>query len=125
MKRSQQVSAPLLAAAALTLLNGCRQQQMKRCVDEQNRVVDEKFCQDLSNQPGQPLNRQPISPGIPYFPYHYYYGGSGGFGIGSPVYGGGYSPSPGVSYTTRGGFGSSFSDGGSHSSGGHSSGGGE
>ena len=69
-----------------------------------------------------------------FIPYHYYYGGWGGYGIGSVVGGGSYAPSPGRSYTTRsgvttrGGFGSSFSEGGSHSSGssssGHSSGGG-
>ena len=122
MKRSHQVSAPLLAAAALTLLNGCRQQQMKRCVDEQNHVVDEKFCQNLPNQ--QPLNhQQSMNPAVPFLLYHYYYGGSGGFGLGSTVYGGGYTPLPGASYTTRGGFGSSFSSGGE--SGGHGSGAGE
>jgi hypothetical protein len=115
MKRSHQVSAPLLAAAALTILNGCRQQQMKRCVDEQNHVVDDKFCQNLPNQ----QQNQPTNPGITFIPYHYYYGGTGGFGLGSIATGGSYVATPGVSYTTRGGFGSFF--GGGDSGGGHGS----
>jgi hypothetical protein len=115
MKRSHQVSAPLLAAAALALLNGCRQQQMKRCVDEQNHVVDDSLCQ---NQPGQ-------NNGVTFMPYHFYYGGTGGFTPGSVVSGGSYLASPGVSYTTRGGFGSSFAGGGAHGSGAGSSGAGE
>ena len=112
MKRSLNVSAPLLAAAALTLLTGCRE-QMKRCVDEQNHVVPDNLCQkDPSNGPMGPING----------PYRYYYGGSGGYNIGSPVSGGGYTPSAGTSYstsTTRGGFGGSSggSGGGDSSSG--------
>ncbi|MGH9597752.1 MAG: hypothetical protein ACRD3K_13230, partial [Edaphobacter sp.] len=50
-------------------------------------------------------------------PYRYYYGGWSGFGLGTQVGGGSFSPAPGASYTTRGGFGSSFAEGGSHSSG--------
>jgi hypothetical protein len=45
--------------------------------------------------------------------YHYYYGGYGGYGLGSAVRGGSYVPSPGRSYstgTTRGGFGGFFSE---------------
>ena len=114
MKRSLNVSAPLLAAAALSLLTGCRE-QMKRCVDEQNHVVPDNLCQNLPNG-GQTGAYGPI------YPYRYYYGGSGGYGIGSPVSGGGYIPSPGTSYstsTTRGGFGGSSggSGGGDSSSG--------
>jgi hypothetical protein len=124
MKRSTQVTAPLLAAAALSLLTGCRRPEMQRCVDEHNNVVDDSFCK---NQPNQPQQRPDGHGGfLPLFiPYHYYYGGWGGYGIGSQVGGGSYSPTPGRSYTTRGGFGSSFAEGGSHanSSGeGHSSG---
>jgi hypothetical protein len=124
MKRSAQVTAPLLAAAALSLLTGCRRPEMQRCVDENNKVVDDSFCK---NQPNQPQQRPDGHGGfLPLLiPYHYYYGGWGGYGLGSQVGGGSYSPTPGRSYTTRGGFGSSFAERGSHSSSsgeGHSSG---
>jgi hypothetical protein len=128
MKRSTQVAAPLLAAAALSLLAGCQKPEMQRCVDENNKVVDDHFCANLSNQQAQ---QRPDGHGgfFPIFlPYRYYYGGFGGYGLGSTVGGGSYSPATGRSYanrsgvTTRGGFGSSFSEGGSHSSGGESGG---
>jgi hypothetical protein len=120
MKRSAQVTAPLLAAAALSLLTGCR--QMQRCVDEHNNVVDDSFCKDQPNQTQNSTAPHPL--------FRYYYGGWGGYGIGSTVGGGSFTPSPGISYVTRGGFGSSFAESGSHSSsggegGGHSSSGGE
>jgi hypothetical protein len=116
MRRSAQVAAPLLAAAALAMLSGCRKPEMQRCVDENNKVVADNLCE---NQPNQ---QQPRSPGmgglLPLIPlYHYYYGGWGGYGLGSTVGGGGYAPAYGRSYatgsgrTTRGGFGSSFSSG--------------
>ena len=150
MKRSVQVSAPLLAAAALALTTGCRKPQMQRCVDEQNHVVADSFCQNPTHPPfhftgaqcfdaqnhavaanycNTPLDIRPTGSGFVYIPmYRYYYGGGGGYSVGSVVTGGGYTPSPGVSYsssTSRGGFGSSF--GGDSGSSGHSSssGGGE
>jgi len=118
MKRSAQVTAPLLAAAALSLLTGCRKPEMQRCVDEQNHVVDDKLCANLPDQQGVQQQRPDGHGGfLPIFiPYHYYYGGWGGYAIGSQVGGGSYAPTPGRSYTTRGGFGSSFAEGGSHSS---------
>ena len=128
MRRSTQVTAPLLAAAALSILTGCRKPEMQRCVDEQNHVVDDKLCANLPDQQGIQQQRPDGHGGfIPFFPYHYYYGGWGGYGLGSQAGGGSYSPTPGRSYTSRGGFGSSFAEGGSHSSSsgeGHSSGGG-
>jgi hypothetical protein len=121
-RRSAQVAAPLLAAAALALVTtGCRQPQPKRCVDDKNQVVDPSFCavsdQDRSN---------PLYHGSGW-PYHYYYGGSGGYAPGSFVSGGSTVPSAGVSYstTTRGGFGSSFGGGEGGSGGGHGGSGGE
>ncbi len=129
MRRSKEVAAPLLASTALALLSGCHQSEMQRCVDENNKVVDDKLC---ANQPGdaaaqrqlqdqQNVQRQHNGLGIlPYVAlYHYYYGGSGGRSIGSVVTGGTTAPIAGHSYssTTRGGFGRSFSSGGSHSSG--------
>jgi hypothetical protein len=127
MKRSTQVAAPLLAAAALALTTGCRRPEMQRCVDEHNQVVDDSLCANPPPQNNQ--NRNLGGPGyIPYIsPYRYYYGGFGGFNLGTPVGGGTFIPSPNASYTTRsgattrGGFGSSFSNGGAHGS----SGGGE
>src|SRR5438046_8296788 len=93
MKRSAQVTAPLLAAAALSLLTGCRRPEMQRCVDEHNNVVDDSLCKNQSSQPQQ----RPDGNGgfIPFFPYHYYYGGWGGYAIGSQAGGGSYSPTPG------------------------------
>ena len=134
MRRSSNVAAPLLAAAALAISTGCRRPEMQRCVDENNKVVDDSLC---ANQPQGQTQQRPDGRGgfIPFFlPYHYYYGGWGGFGLGSVVGGGSYYPDPSRSYvnrsgaTTRGGFGRSFSSGGSHSSSsssGHGSGAGE
>ncbi|MCU1320449.1 MAG: hypothetical protein JWM43_98 [Acidobacteriaceae bacterium] len=123
MKRSIQVAAPLLAAAALAMSTGCRKPEMQRCVDENNVVVDDKLCANLPNQQG--VQQRPDGHGgfLPFLiPFHYYYGGWGGYGLGSRVGGGTFAPSPGRSYatrsgvTTRGGFGRSFSSGGAHGS---------
>jgi hypothetical protein len=107
VKRSSSVAAPLLASAALALLSGCKQPEMKRCVDEHNTVVDDSLCN------AQQQAKQPNPTGGFYFsPYRWYYGGWGGYGRGTTVGGGGYVPAIGHSYsssTTRGGFGSSFS----------------
>jgi hypothetical protein len=113
MKRSTNVAAPLLAAAALSLLTGCRRPQMQRCVDENNNVVDDSFCK---NHPGEQQRPDGHGGFIPFYPYRFYYGGWGGYGLGTQVGGGSYTPTAGASYTTRGGFGSSFAEGGSHSS---------
>ncbi len=117
MRRSTQVATPLLASTALALLAGCHQPEMQRCVDENNKVVDDLLC---ANQPGAQQQQQHSGVGIiPYLPlYHYYYGGSGGRGIGTLVNGGSSSPLAGHSYSTgtsRGGFGRSLSGGGTHS----------
>jgi len=116
MRRSSSVVAPLLVSAAAAMLSGCGP-EMQRCVDQQNHVVDPKFCQNL------PPAAQQGGGGMPYFsPYRFYYGGMGGYGFGSVVSGGGYVPSAGHSYsitngTTRGGFGSLFSGEGAHGGG--------
>ncbi len=146
MRRSAQVAAPLLASTALALLSGCREPEMQRCVDENNKVVDDKLC---ANQPGdaeqqrqlqEQQNRERQHNGLGILPYialyHYYYGGSGGRGLGSVVTGGTSAPISGRTYvngsgvrsgTSRGGFGRSFSPGGAHSGsgegGGHGGGG--
>ena len=126
MRRSNHVAAPLLAAAALALNTGCQKPQMQRCVDEQNRVVDDSLC----NNPTATHEMRPDGHGgfFPFFPYRFYYGGLGGYALGSMVNGGSYTPDSSHSYATRsgtitrGGFGSSFSEGGAHSSSGSSSG---
>ena len=110
MKRSVHVSAPLLAGVALALNTGCRQTQMARCVDDQNHVVPDSFC----DNPHQTTNYS----GVPM--YRPYYGGIGNYYIGSTVSGGGFTPMSGASYSTstsRGGFGSSFGGGRGGSSG--------
>ncbi len=126
MKRSVKVSAPLLASVAVAVLGtGCRQAEPKRCVDENNHVVDQSFC---GGQPGSGSGTNAVNgryaPG--FYPYHYYYGGLGGYALGALASGGSNSPVAGHSYSTstsRGGFGSSFGGGGE--GGGHGGGGGE
>ena len=117
MKRSAHVAAPLLASAALALLAGCRQQEMRRCVDENNHVVADNLCQQSVGQQGAAQQQRPDGHGGFLFlpmPYRYYYGGTGGYGLGTQVGGGAYNPTPGRSYassTTRGGFGGTMSSG--------------
>ena len=116
MKRSTQIATPLLAATALALLTGCREPQMQRCVDENNKVVDQSFCRDQNQQ----QNNSSVH--IPSF--HYYYGGYGSYDPGTIATGGSLTPVSGVSYSsTRGGFGSSF--GGEGEGAGHGGGAGE
>ena len=122
MRRSANVVAPLLASAALMLLTACREAEDQRCVDESNHVVDPSFCKNLPTNAQQPVAGSMTNNGgyynngifIPHY-YRFYYGGGGG-GIGGFASGGGYSPTPGHSYsfsgTSRGGFGSSFGGGG-------------
>jgi len=134
MRRSSQVIAPLLASAAVSLLAGCKTYETKNCVDEQNHVVDPKYCNNLPN------GQQPVAGTLSnnggyygndgaFYPHYYrfYYGGNGG-GFGSVVSGGSYTPIAGHNYatpgTTRGGFGSLFSGSSGGSAGeGHSAGG--
>ena len=120
MRRSPQVAAPLLALAAAAMLQGCRKPEMQRCVDENNKVVDDSLC----GKPQQGMRSDGHGGFVPFIiPYRYYYGGYGGYGLGSVVSGGTTTPTAGRSYatrsgsTSRGGFGSSFSEGGSHGSG--------
>ena len=112
------------------MLTGCRKPDMQRCVDENNKVVDDSLCANLPNQQAAQQQRPDGHGGLLpiIIPYRYYYGGWGGYGIGSAVGGGSTTPSFGRSYATRsgrtlrGGFGSSFSEGGDGS---HSGGAGE
>ena len=95
MKRSTHVAAPLLAAAALAITTGCEKPQMQRCVDQNNKVVDDSFCANLPPATQNQQNQNLGGPGyFPYLPYHYYYGGWGGYGLGTLVGGGSYYPDP-------------------------------
>ena len=122
MKRSAKVTAPLLASLALGITSGCRKPEMQRCVDENNHVVDDKLCANQPQTGDQQQNQNPTTHGyVPYIPlYHYYYGGWGGYGLGSLAGGGTTTPAEGHSYinssgvrtgTVRGGFGRSMSGG--------------
>lgn len=122
-RRSLTVAAPLLAAAAFSITTGCNRQQadMQRCVDEHDNVVADNLCQNTPGNPIQTRTEQRPDGHGDFFPvfiplYRPYYGGMGGYGIGSHVYGGGYTATPGRSYAspsvTRGGFGHFFSGGG-------------
>jgi hypothetical protein len=132
MRRSAKVAAPILAATAFSMLTGCRKPELQRCVDENNKVVEDSFCanlpQDNSNQMYPNMNGNGYVMHRPLF--HYYYGGWGGYTPGTLAGGGAISPAEGHSYVTsrgvrtgtvRGGFGRWFS---SHA-GGHGGGGGE
>ena len=115
MRRSAYVTAPLLALAASAILAGCRKPDMQRCVDEHNVVVGDNLCQAQGVQGSQQQRPDGHGGFIPFIlPYHYYYGGYGGYGLGSSVGGGSFAPSAGRSYanstgarsgTARGGFG--------------------
>jgi hypothetical protein len=108
MKRSAQVAAPLLAAAALTFTTGCRKPDMQRCVDDQNVIVDDDLCHATGEQ--RVLNSRVQPPN-----YRYYYGGTGTTEPGTKATGGSPQPDPTHTYkiatssvTTRGGFGSTY-----------------
>jgi hypothetical protein len=99
VKISSSVAGLLRASTILTMLTGCRQEQMQRCVDEHNVVVDDSLC---ANPPSQQNNSSDHPPGGIY---RYYYGGTGTYYPGSVATGGGYAPRPDAIYaTSRGGF---------------------
>ena len=126
MRLSAQVFAPILASLAVALTAGCHHDDPQRCVDEQNHVVDPKFCADLPPNSTQTTSGSYYASRPPYsgqHHYRHYYGGVGPMILGSMVSGGSYTPAPGRSYsysagTSRGGFGRSFSSSSHGSSGG-------
>jgi hypothetical protein len=82
----------------------------RRCVDGKVAVVDDRYCDDQDR-------RGPVSTGG-YYPYRWYYGGSGGYvPVGQQVSGGSFDRPAGVSTfssptsggTIRGVFGGSAS----------------
>lgn len=101
MRRSAKVTLMFLSSFAAAVMNGCDKDdggdwvEAKRCVDNNNVVVDDRFCE---------------SPGSQGHFYSHYYGGHGYY-LGDRAYGGGRVAQSGVSYVSpsrvpRGGFGS-------------------
>jgi uncharacterized protein YgiB involved in biofilm formation len=102
MKKSAQVTLAFLSSFAAAVMNGCDNDdaggdwvEAKRCVDNNNVVVEERWC-----EAGGPASHY----------YSHYYGGHGYY-MGERAHGGGRFAQPGVNYTSpshvaRGGFGS-------------------
>jgi hypothetical protein len=91
MRRSAQIAAPLLAAAALTFTTGCHKAEMQRCVDEQNMVVDDDLCHAIGEERVYNSRVQPPN-------YRYYYGGTGSTESGTTATGGSFEPDTGHTY---------------------------
>ena len=111
MKKSASVPLTILASVAALAMSGCnRRTEVQRCLDDQQRIVDDRLCDQA----------RPYSGVYPH--YHWWYGGASGGRFGDTVMGGGSSLSPGFSSvrageggahggTSRGGFGSSMGSG--------------
>ena len=104
MKKSARVHLAFLSSFAAAVMTGCGDDggdwvEAKRCVNPDNVVVEDRWCEDSPSRGG----------GHGGF-YHYYYGGRGYY-PGDVVSGGGRIPQSGVGYASpsripRGGFGS-------------------
>jgi hypothetical protein len=101
MKRSAKVTLAFLSSFAAAVMNGCDKDEggdwveAKRCVDNNNVVVEDRLCESSGPQSHY---------------YSRYYGGHGYY-TGDRAYGGGRVAQPGVTYASpsrvaRGGFGS-------------------
>src|SRR5580765_4756364 len=101
MRRSAKVTLMFLSSFAAAVMNGCDKDdggdwvEAKRCVDNNNVVVDDRLCESSGSQG--------------HF-YSHYYGGHGYY-LGDRAYGGGRVAQSGVNYVSpsrvaRGGFGS-------------------
>lgn len=104
MKKSAKVTVAFLSSLAAAVLQGCGDDgdwvEAKRCVNNDNVVVEDRWCADTGGSTGHP--------GVGY--HAYYYGGRGYY-PGDIASGGGRVPQGGVSYRSassipRGGFGS-------------------
>jgi|SRR6266566_4788521 len=111
MKKSAKVTLMFLSSFAAAVMNGCGKDdggdwvEAKRCVDNNNVVVDDGFCETSGSRGHY---------------YSHYYGGHGYY-TGDRVYGGGRAATPGTNYVSpsripRGGFGSTGRAFVSHSS---------
>ncbi len=85
MKKSQNVTLTILAVAALAgCQNNVRELEVKRCVDDNGIMQDDRNCNN--NSPN----------GLGRGRYRYVYGGNGGYIPGSFVTGARETPSPGI-----------------------------
>src|SRR5258706_8580411 len=101
MKKSAKVTLAFLSSFAAAVMNGCDNDnggdwvEAKRCVDNNNVVVEDHMCEASG----------------PASHYHSYYYGGHGYYMGERAYGGGRVVQSGVTYASpshisRGGFGS-------------------
>ena len=102
MKKSAKVTAAFLSSFAAAIMNGCDDGgdwvEAKRCFDNDNVVVEDRWCE------------QKNSSGVRGGGFHSYYYGGRGYYPGDVASGGGRVPQGGVSYRSassipRGGFG--------------------
>lgn len=94
--KSKIVGLTLLSSLALGIA-GCDdpKQEVQRCVDQNNVVIDEQQCETADHLKAQYANGQVPTP-IPYWwYYHWIFGGNGGYTRGSVIYGGSMRPSIG------------------------------
>jgi hypothetical protein len=103
MKKSAKVTVVYLSSIAAAFINGCGDDgdwvEAKRCVDNNNIVVEDRQCEEPTTSPSGHRTG-----------YHSYYYGGRGYYPGEVVSGGGRVPQGGVSYRStssvpRGGFG--------------------
>lgn len=104
MKKSSTVTLTILAAMASLATTGCTRSEVRDCVDQNRRIVDDNLCQPYRGN------------GYAGGGYYWMYGGRSGGRIGDSVVGGATTPTPGTSAVSgrsvsRGGFGSSFGSG--------------
>jgi hypothetical protein len=105
MKKSAKVNLAFLSSFAAGVMNACGGDggdwvEAKRCVNPDNVVIEDRWCEDQSPHPG----------GHGGGFYHHYYGGRGYY-PGDVASGGGRIPQQGIRYESpshipRGGFGS-------------------
>jgi hypothetical protein len=108
MKKSSSVTLTLLAAVAALATTACSRTEVRDCVDQNRRIVDDRKCEQRGGG-GY------VSGG--YLPYYWLYSGRSGGRIGDMVVGGSTAPRAGVRSVSgrsvsRGGFGHSFGIGG-------------
>lgn len=108
MKKSARVTLVFVSSLAAAFMNGCGGSddgdwvEAKRCVDNNDVVVEDRLCDTSSQSSGTRSSTHHI--------YRHYYGG-GGYYPGEVAYGGSHAPRQGTSYVNssrvpRGGFGS-------------------
>jgi hypothetical protein len=107
MKKSSSITLTLLAAAASLSMSACKRTEVRDCVDQNHRIVDDRYC----DQQG---GRGTYVPGG-MMPYYWLYGGRSGGRVGDSVFGGSTTSMPGAravsGRVSRGGFGHFFGAG--------------